>query len=245
MKKMKLLAVVAAVVAAASQSASALTFTDAGTTAPVGSYISNPQVSPGSGATYTYFDSNNTGGVGQSFTATTSTWISTVTIKGAAYFTSPTNPVFPQADFTLKLGTLTGSTYGALGSETVTVPAGTIHTNPGLNYTHYFTFTLAAPVPVTAGNTYVFDFLTTTANNATDYFVFNGSPAGVSPYAGGNSLALNSNTSPTFVASTGSNDVTFFLGSAPVPEPSQWALVPVLGTIAFLAFRRFRSQSVA
>jgi hypothetical protein len=39
--------------------------------------------------------------------------------------------------------------------------------------------------------------------------------------------------------------LTFYLGTVAVPEPANWVLIPVIGTMALFGFRRLRNAKGA
>jgi len=239
MKRMKLLGSIAVLVATFSQAqVFGLTITDLGTAAPDPSdyYISQPVNGTSSSTTRT----NAFQAPGQTFT--------TSALTGGISGLDVTNIVVQLASvnnngivkggvnslsWTLQVGTMSGSTFTSLDSESVT-PSSTTFTAG-----HYIDFGLSSPVELTGNAQYAFE-ISTPAINLLKYVTLDSSSS--DSYAGGSLTSfsrLNSNTTER------SGDLTFYVETAPVPEPVNWAWIPVLGTAAFFGFRRFRCSSVA
>ncbi len=98
----------------------------------------------------------------------------------------------------------------------------------------FITFTLDTPYTLGPG---IYGFGVANTADSSNYLQFSQS-ADASAYTGGGGYyVVEGAPFRTF------HDNTFFVGSSPIPEPSQWALIPVLGTVAFLGYRRFKSQA--
>jgi hypothetical protein len=165
--------------------------------------------------------------------------LTAVTVEDA----SGTNP--GSLTYTLTIYQVTGAngTYGAgtasdlIDQESVTTALTT--SEP------YLTFDLKDFVKLTAGNVYLFTLSTGTTTGIT--LDSNNNP---STYTGGldqDTARTASINSTGAVSDTGNNtgSLVFFLDTVPVPEPADWALVPVIGTIAFFGLRRLRFAPVA
>jgi hypothetical protein len=135
-------------------------------------------------------------------------------------------------NLTLTIGTVTAGTFTALDTESAT--------GVTVGAEDYINLTLSSYVVLNANTEYAF-FISTNGNVHLDGAstpVFSGAVTGDSA-----SLATNTNPETVTVGTGGSR--TFFLDTVPVPEPADWALIPVIGTIAFLGLRRLRFASVA
>ena len=199
-------------------SAQALTITDLSTTAPTSSIeISSPTSDDNGGtATRSYYF------VGQTFTT-----VSAFNLSSVTFLVNSGSGDLTAANWIFSITQLDGT---ILASENV---------SPGVNYAsgtanHYLQFTLASPYALSAGTQYA---LGVNSSLQPNYVQFKQS-ATDEAYAGGHAYFYDGITvTPT------KHDLTFYIESSPVPEPSRWALAPVLGTLAFLALRRFKSQA--
>ncbi len=60
---------------------------------------------------------------------------------------------------------------------------------------------------------------------------------------GGLAAKLTGYTAGSTISYPGSGAFTYTIDTTPVPEPADWAWVPVIGTVAVLGFRRWRALS--
>jgi hypothetical protein len=133
-------------------------------------------------------------------------------------------------NLTLTIGTVTSGVFTATDTESAT--------GVTVGPEDYISLTLSDYVVLNANTTYAF-FITTNGSlhiDGADTPVYSGSVTG-------NSAQLNENTDAVTLGTGGSR--TFFLDTVPVPEPVDWALVPVIGTIAFFGLRRLRFSPAA
>jgi hypothetical protein len=133
-------------------------------------------------------------------------------------------------DLTLTIGTVSSGSFTALDTESTT--------GVTVGAEDYIDLTLSDYVVLHANTDYAF-FITTSGNVHLD-------GASTPVYSGditGSSALLTENTGSVTLGTGGSRN--FYLDTVPVPEPADWALVPVLGTIAFFGLRRLRFAAMA
>jgi len=231
MKKLTSLSAVAALAVLASQApVFGLTLTDLGTTM-TGDYTYGQSDSKGAGTP----PSNSTDGkstpAGQTFSLSslgvsgydTALELTDVYVKGNAKADASGT-----TDWTLTIGTVSAGTFSLLDSETVD--------NVAAGAKDYLQFTLSDYVTLNADTEYAF-FVSTSNKYAIDG---TNNPSYSTDLSGG-----SASISGSAVTEDDTKSRTFFLNTVPVPEPANWALIPVLGTAAFFGFRRFRSSTVA
>jgi hypothetical protein len=133
-------------------------------------------------------------------------------------------------NLTLTIGTVSSGTFTATDTESVT--------GVTVGAEDYIDLTLSDYVVLHANTTYAF-FITTNGALHLD-------GAATPVYSGditGSSAQLTESTDAVTLGSGGSRN--FYLETVPVPEPADWALVPVIGTIAFFGLRRLRFAAIA
>jgi hypothetical protein len=229
---MNILAVAAALLAAGSSlQVFGLTISDLGTAAPDSSNFYISQTGFGTSAV-----TNRTSSLlapGQSFTTGAFTGgisgmdLTSVVVREAAVGNGVIGGGVNSVAWTLSIGTISGSTFTVLGSETVTPSSTTFTKN------HYLDLTLSTPVALTENTQYAFEISTPVLSNL-KYIQLDGASGG---YADGSRVGFNRGNSSV---TTQSGDTTFYIETVPVPEPANWAWIPVLGAAAFFGLRRLR-----
>lgn len=153
--------------------------------------------------------------------------------------------------FTLTIADISGTPVNGsatTGEITTVLDTESLVTTSALNTSgQILDFKLSDFVTLTANTQYAF-FLSASAGNLVIAGVGNGTTPTFSSGLSSSSVAADTNGSTVGstvgLASLGL-DRTFFLDTVPVPEPADWALVPVIGTIAFFGLRRLRFAPVA
>ncbi len=239
MKQIKSLAAVALLAAITSQtSVFGLTVTDFGTTAPTeityGQTASGgtavPPTNSTQGATHTAqtFNLGSLAGIGGYYN---SVELTNIYVKANGNI----NPIASGLSWTLSIGTV-----DTVGNKLVfnTIDSESFTSSGSFGKKDFIQFTLSNYVTLAANTDYAFSISTTGGNvklEGTSTPSFTGDITG---------LGASVNAAGTITESTGSSRL-FYIDTVPVPEPMNWAIVPVLGTLAFFGFRRLRSSSVA
>jgi hypothetical protein len=233
MKKVQYL--IAAVVLAGlltPKAASALTVTNLGGTAPTSDEYTYAQTADVGGGIPPANLTSNATVPGSTFTLSslgtlpagdTMLELTQIYIKDNANTTSGLSDL----NWTLTIGTVSGSTFTAIDTESVT--------GVTVGKEAYVDLTLSDFVTLNADTEYAFT-ISTNGNvrlDGTDSAVYSGDVTG-------NSASVT----PEDGVVTGSGSRTFYLDTVPVPEPADWALVPMIGALAFFGLRRFNRQSV-
>jgi hypothetical protein len=234
MKKMQFLAALALFAALLAPKASlGLTVTDLDSTAPT-DYTFAQTSYKGSGLP----PSNNTGAAnntpGQTFTI--SSLGSLPSYDNALELTQidfkdndTTGGTLSDLNLTLTIGTVsTEGTFTAIDTE--------MATGVTVGAEDYVQLSLSSYVVLDANTEYAF-FISTNGNVHLD----GASNPDFSGFITGDSASVNDTTDDV---TTGTGSRTFYLDTVPVPEPADWALVPVIGTIAFFGMRRLRASGV-
>jgi hypothetical protein len=232
MNKMKLtlaatLAIAAATLTPICGQARALTVVDVGSTTPTG-YTYAQTSHAGSGLPPSNATDTAHKAAGETFTLTggSAAELTQIDIKD----NDNNGGNLTDLNLTLTIGTVSSGTFTASDTESAT--------GVTVGASDYIDLTLSNDVLLQTNTTYAF-FITTNGELHLD-------GANTPVYSGdvtGSSAQLNENTDAVTLGSGGSR--TFFLDTVPVPEPSDWALVPVIGTIAFFGLRRFRFAAIA
>ena len=135
-----------------------------------------------------------------------------------------------------QIAALTG-TETVLSTQTLTASATQLGSNSQ-------TGTSGIYVQITPGSS---NYLQLTAGD--DYVITVGTTGGTftpqttSTTAAGITAGTLNTSGTSFSAATG--NFTFFVDTVPVPEPTSWWVMAVAGTLAFVAFRRFRGGVLA
>jgi hypothetical protein len=208
-------------------------------------------------STYTYGQTSDTGSVGQNTTDST-----TYTPGQEFELTSPevgdtgsyntgvelddvyiksfaNSGKYPAATYTLTIGTVSD-----INSVETFTPTDTETFNGAqLTQGDYLTFQLADYVQLEPGTEYAF-----TLSSTSDLQIDGTKNPAFTPPGGfdttGDDTSAITVTDDVVSETTKAGDRTFYLETSPVPEPADWALVPVIGTLAFFGLRRFQRQPV-
>jgi hypothetical protein len=169
---------------------------------------------------------------GQTFTVSQiGLQLDSITVKLAGGFIS----IPAETVLTLRVNTVIGNVLTTISTDTAVLPqVSTADNGP----TDFLTFTLSAPVAVSPGVTYGFDFGNTTGNPG---FYFRIDGAADSSYLSGTSYSSGNRSGiGTTEAVIRDTDRTFGIMLSPVPEPSV-AMFALTSGAGVLALRRRRS----
>ena len=204
--------------------ASALTITDMGPTAP--SYSYGQSISAGSGEppSNTVFSTKPTI-AGETFTIASATplRLTDIAVKGNA-----TNNAVGLT-WTLYFFSVSGSTPTILDTETGTVTGGTAGAKD------YINFTLANNIVLYSAQQYGFVI------GVNGKYSIDGARASSVSFTGnitGVSAALDTATFGTLTTSPDGDSRVFYLNTTSVPEPAGWAFAPLLISIGLVGWRR-------
>jgi len=230
LKRSQILLFTLAVALGSAATASAVTITDLGTTAP--SYPYGQSVSAGSGEppSNTVFSTKPTI-AGETFTITS---ISPLRLTDIAVKGNATNNAVGLT-WTLYFFSVSGSTPTILDTETGTVTGGTAGSKD------YINFTLANNVVLYSAQQYGFVI------GVNGKYSIDGARSSSVSYTGnitGVSAALDTATFGTLTTSPDGDSRVFYLNTTSVPEPANWALVPLVFVMGLAGSRRLaRSQA--
>jgi hypothetical protein len=247
MKITKILSLAAILVAVTSPARlfaipSDLVVTDTGTLAPTGASIYQSTNNDGNPTDTTSISPRYTGsshGVTETFYVTSAqTDPNSGPYDDAAQITNiyvqSKTAVTGTYDFTLEIGEVTGNTV----SDVTTITEDNV-TLSGTSTKSYLDFSLPTAYLVVTNGTYFFNISSSTSSgvNGSGLILSSINASGVSGVDYGVGATLSNGT-----LTDGTGAYTFFIDTVPVPEPADWALVPVIATLGFFGLRRFKQH---